>query len=99
MISAAGILLSTTANFRPCSGPFLSNSLTSLDERFLTHLFLRFEPDLSDGLKQIIFLDPKAWSSVPGESPGRGYKFRSAVYPLGKESIRAAGKFVAHAPD
>jgi hypothetical protein len=50
-------------------------------------------------LKQIIFLDPKAWSSVPGESPGRGYKFRSAVYPLGKESIRAAGKFVAHAPD
>jgi hypothetical protein len=53
MISAVGILLGTTENFRPCSRPFLSNSLSSLDERFLTHLFLRFELDLSDGFVPI----------------------------------------------
>jgi hypothetical protein len=50
----AGILLGTTANFRPCSRPFLSNSLSSLDERFLTHPLDDDAFPLDDDAKRLV---------------------------------------------
>ena len=38
-------MLGAIAKLRPCSSPFLSSSVNSLEDRLITHLFFRFESE------------------------------------------------------